>query len=252
LETTGTLEYTTDSDENSPVSVHLVAKVDSFPRIVHGRKDNFAISVTILFIPVHTVTLSEAEAESVFFADWKTALAFNKAFPDLASVPPELNYVPIASAVVRITDLQPKREQEIEVVGLKIPVSELVKWGSFFCSLCRFTLVCTSTRAVAKLDGNSPGRDVAWIGLYRSKLAAAAVMGTVCIAPVWAAFALAVRSVSSTAERAGLFVWPNAPLFGALAVSLVLAALTGERILKLRCILYSQPTGRVDAGGRAQ
>lgn len=114
------------------------------------------------FIPekVLQAHLSEG-AFKALYGNWESG-NFQEAFPALASIPPELNYIPLAQARARIESLQPKSEDIVEVVGLKIPTVELAQWGALIIIGVQFYLWIHLHEFNRRIGSRAPGRDVAW------------------------------------------------------------------------------------------
>jgi len=134
-------------------------------------------------------------AAQALFPDWRTHRGqFDGAFAELASMPKDLRYVPLADAVARIRDMQPHAEQQVEVIGLKIPTENLIQWGSLLLIGVQFYFWLHLGELRRRLSSNSIGTEVAWIGLYRSWFAFGAVVLTIFVLPVWSYWTLLCRA----------------------------------------------------------
>jgi hypothetical protein len=167
--------------------------------------------------------------ESIFkkrYSDWGEG-QFQTAFADLASVPEEFLAISLDSAKARIAEIQPKNEYIVEVLGLKIPAEELAKWGSWLLVAVQLYFWIHLHELNRKLDPSSPGFEVAWIGIYRSWIAAAAVLTSSCILPIGALWVLYSRARGVDGVAPAYAAW-------SIYAGVLLAILTGERTLRIR------------------
>src|SRR5262249_32038304 len=135
------------------------------------------------------------EAAQELVGDWRTHRGqFEEAFPELASMPEELRYVPVDQVASRLRDMQPRAEQQVEVVGLKIPTDDLVRWGTVLLLGAQLYLWIHVRELRGRLKKGSMGWHVAWIGIYRSSFAFAAVVVTTSLLPVLSYWTLLSRT----------------------------------------------------------
>jgi hypothetical protein len=73
-------------------------------------------------------------------------------------------------------------ERGIEISAIKISASDLARWGSVLILAVQFYFWIHLHEFRRKIDPNSPGRDVAWVGVYQSRIGALSVLLTaLCI-----------------------------------------------------------------------
>ncbi len=151
------------------------------------------ISLGLRAADLHEAALKES------FPDWNNG-SFDAAFPEIAQVPAELMNIPLANLPARIADLQPKGEQNIEAVGLKIPASDLSRWGTLLVLAIQFYFWLHLNEFNRRIDPKSPGLDVAWIGVYRSRAARLTMIVSACVLPLVTLAMLVARIFPAPAE----------------------------------------------------
>src|SRR5262249_23724281 len=97
-------------------------------------------------------------------------------------------------AVSRLRDMQPRSEEQVEIVGLKIPTDDLVLWGSGLLLAFQFYLWLHLSELSRRLQSNSVGSEVAWIGIYGSQWAFTAIVGTAFVLPIASYYSLWLRA----------------------------------------------------------
>jgi hypothetical protein len=179
------------------------------------------------------VILSADQVRRHLFESWSTG-SFYAAFPELESIPEEFNDIPLDKAISRIADLQPKQEQEVEIVGLRIPVVELARWGTLLLLSVQLYFWLHLHELHSKLEPTSPGRDVPWIGIYTSKAAFTSTLLSGCAAPIYAAISLMIRSVYSAPALTKSPPYSLAIAIAGVIASVGLAGLTAAQLTALR------------------
>jgi hypothetical protein len=140
--------------------------------------------------------------------------SFTSSFPDLARVPEALQRLDFSVLSTVLTDETRISTDRIEVLGAKIPVTQLVTYGVL-------VLVCIQAYLLLHVWGlrsalTTGTRDaVAWIGIYSNRAARAVTLISIAILPV----AIVVRL--STLE----FVWTIRKVLSVAAPVLVSTAL---------------------------
>jgi hypothetical protein len=171
-----------------------------------------------------------------FFPGTATKGEFDTAFTGLASLPTEITVLPLQDALTRIRDLQDKGEQTIEALGLRIPAKEFTRAGIalLFAALSYFWLHLFEFNS--KVEPTSPGLDVAWIGVYRSRAAFVVMIFSCCVLPATALWILLDPMVTDAMRHSDAFARRALPAcFGLLGATLI--ALTLERLVRLRKLL---------------
>jgi hypothetical protein len=161
--------------------------------------------------------------------------AYETAFPELVNESKGLEVINLSEMVNRLKDKQGKGDQNIEVIGLKLPNEDLNRWGIVLLLSVQFYFWLHLHELNKKIDGTSPGWDVAWIGMYSSLPA---------VITMWISTgALPVAAVGLLASRNPLFgdkhVYSER-FFGGLIV-LVSAALVIATIERLHVLKMSRP-----------
>jgi len=93
---------------------------------------------------------------------------YELAFTDLFEESRDLEAMPLHEMVSRLKEKQGKGDQNIEVVGLKLPNQEVNRWGILLLLSVQFYFWLRLHELNKKIDATSPGWDVAWIGIYSS------------------------------------------------------------------------------------
>jgi hypothetical protein len=153
-------------------------------------------------------------------------------FTDLGSVPSELRLIPIRDLVTRISELQSRAEDFVEIDGLHLQPSELWKWGGIALLAVQSTFGCTSTSWFAGAPSNAAGFDVAWIGNYRTRSAAATVLLSACALPLSALLLLTLRALPKAGSTPRFSVGYSTA--GVFVGGFFLAPATGKRLIDLR------------------
>ena len=209
----------------------------------HGEAVDLEIGLTF---PVDSVVIHESSLKKLF-PDWREG-PFEIAFGELASMPGELRNISLESVPARITSLEVPGEQVIEALGLKVPASELTRWGIILLLAAQFYFWLHLHEFNRKIARPSPGLDVAWIGVYRTRIAAMTVFMSSCILPVAAVATLLWRAWvefrgSHIPLPTAVFRDSHIPLssamlgYASLVASAWLAFLTRERLRGIRTAL---------------
>jgi hypothetical protein len=200
---------------------------------VGGKKHTTGV---VVHIPTGflSVTFKDASLSGLFPA-WGAG-SFDMAFRELASVSRDLTNIPLSNMQARVAEMQPKGEQEIEAFGLKIPAAEVTMWGLGLLLAVQFYFWLHLHEFNRKVDRSSPGRDVAWIGVYGSRIAFGAMLLSACILPLGALFEL-VRRLPGDLPRTWISHLALTVTICASIVGCALAVGTAERLWRLRTII---------------
>lgn len=170
------------------------------------------------------------------FPNWPAG-TFDTAFHDLVLSSSLLAGIPLQGIPERLAALQPKGEQEIEVIGLKISAGEVTRWGVMFLLAVQCYFWIHLHEFTRKVDPASPGRDVAWIGVYHSLAASLASVLSACLLPVAALWQLSRRLPTVLPESLGSH-GSAAVVYGVPAIGMLIATLTAIRLSRLRSSLH--------------
>jgi hypothetical protein len=145
-------------------------------------------------------------------------------------MPAELRNISLESVPARIASSEVPGEQVIEALGLRVPASEVTRWGVILLLAAQFYFWLHLHEFNRKIAQSSPGLDVAWIGVYRTRVAAMTAFVSSCILPVAAVATLLWRAWGG--EIRGPFIpLPSTMLgYAAFVTSGWLAFLTRERL----------------------
>ncbi len=135
--------------------------------------------------------LSEQFLQQIY-PDWRGG-SYKEAFRELAVVAPDLTTIDLKELPARIRDLMTKDDQVVEAFGLKIPSSEISRWGTTLLLVVQLYFWLNLHELTHRMASPDANYDVAWMGLYRSKAAGMVTWVSICILPVVAALSLAAR-----------------------------------------------------------
>jgi hypothetical protein len=171
------------------------------------------------------------------FPDWRTG-PYKQAFAELAQIAPDLANIDLKTVTARIAELQPPGSEVLEALGLKVPLSQITRWGTLLLLAVQFYFWLHLHELNSKINASAPGRDVAWVGVYRSRAAAGAMLVSACLVPAIALAALIRRmpgDLPTTWNRYGILCVTG--LAAILGVLLVIG--TAERLRTLRSNLWN-------------
>jgi hypothetical protein len=132
--------------------------------------------------------------------------------------------------------MQGKGDQNIELVGLKLPSAEITQWGLVLLLCAQFYFWLHLHELKKKIEATSPGWDVAWVGMYTSVAAELTMWISACLLPVVAVSLLAIKIPKIlTTILPKLYKWELWIICCAvIAVSAALAVATAERLEKIK------------------
>jgi hypothetical protein len=197
-----------------------------------GRREEIRITVAVQSLPI-----DDADLRAIF-ADWRTG-PFDSAFSELLSVSDGLETLPLKILLTRIADLGPKGEQPLEALGFKIPAADITKWGLLILLAVQFYFWLHLHEFNQKAEASSPGRDVAWIGVYKSRVAVGTVLLSACIIPA-GALTILIRRLPADLPKSWNHDVVQRLTVSAAIIGAVLALATAWRLLSLRSKLVEQ------------
>jgi hypothetical protein len=182
--------------QNVPGEIHLIATVQR-PLWEVGatyRKKNLERLEYESEITMDTVNgrVDESYFKRLFFTDWRSG-NFETAFPELNSVSNGISTLEIADAVRRIEAQAGTAEKSVSVLGFAFPVAQLSQWGLLVLLAIQFYFWLHLHELAARLEPESEGWNVAWIGVYRTRVSTIATAFSCLVLPAWAAVTLAYR-----------------------------------------------------------
>jgi hypothetical protein len=181
---------------------------------------------------------------SVYFLDAGQG-SYEQAFPDLMNEAKGLDTMPIDQVVSRLKDKQGKGEQDIEVIGLKLPSEEVNGWGIVLLLSVQFYFWLHLHELNRKIDATSPGWDVAWIGMYGSLPAVVTMWISVGVLPMAAVALLALNNPLLGDKH----IYTSRILVGLIVLaSLTLVVSTMERLRVLKMLRPAPPADQLLPG----
>lgn len=219
---------------HSDNSVLLIFRVPFAPETARGWRvapgDELFIQTDY---QAKTVQITDDLLRRNLFSDWQHGV-FDKSFHDLAALSQGLEHQSLSSVVDRVRDLQNKGDVPLEFFGLKIPGAEAGKWGLVILLATQFYFWMHLHELSRKIGPNDPGWEVAWIGVYYSKIAFIATLISSCVLPVAVGLLFARRLSSGQTSlfgSRGMFLASMVLMNGLIVV---VATATTIRLFRLR------------------
>jgi len=185
----------------------------------------------------NSVTVNESILQGLF-SDWRTG-KYSEAFSELADATKDYETIALKSIPARLQDLQPKGEQNIEAFGLRVPSSDITRWGLVLLLAVQFYFWLHLHELNRKIDKTAPGWDVAWIGIYHSLSASISMIISACLLPTIAVLVLGLRIPSDIRLPDHRWIpWTVAVM--AVLASSGLGFATAERLYHLRAYRKEQ------------
>ena len=123
-------------------------------------------------------------------------------------------------------------ESTIEAFGLKIPRDEIAFWGAVTLCALQLYFWLHLHEITGRIGPKDEGWDVAWIGVYRSRISLVITLMSTSVLPLAAVVLLGINFWLSQRSRHPL-VAEISPVLFALIVAL-LCTITAERLVRLR------------------
>lgn len=180
---------------------------------------------------VHFVNIDES-ALAAAFSDWRKG-TFQNAFREVASVSNGLDQIDLKEVPDRIRNAEAQAEQNLEVFGLRVPVAQVGQWGTLLLVAVQFYFWLHLHELTGRIEPTDPGWNVAWIGVYFSRLAIATLLLSSCALPFMAAYVIGLRMQHDASPdiahswRLVFLAWMVYTASGILGVA------TAERIFRL-------------------
>jgi hypothetical protein len=150
-----------------------------------------------------------------------------------------------------VAALQAKPDEPVEVFGLKIPSGTISAWGFVLLLAIQSYFWIHLNEFSNRADLTTPGIEVAWIGVYRSRAARLAVMLSACVLPAVALLLLYYDANGLFAERIRGGLADAAAMLGSTLGLLIgggLAIPTSERLIAIGRLVSSQPSTETPGG----
>jgi len=161
-------------------------------------------------------------------ADWREGYSFEDTFPELQELTENIQSTPIADLEKHFKNLSETFGKQVAVVGVKLPLSTLNKWGQlillgmqlyFFLHLQHFS---RTTKGKDNTLLSFP-----WIGLYRGALAKFVLIMTGMVLPVWVIYLSSKGKLIPFDLHGELYVWQQDSVLGAVKLSIAAALAIG-------------------------
>jgi len=170
-------------------TVYLPTTSDSEYR---GKKIKAVVSVSTIDLQTRRAKINETYMRRLFFRDWRPG-NFDVAFPELSSVSDEIDTLDIRDAVSRLESQVTSSDRNISLLGLSLPIQQLAQAG-FVVLLCVQVYLWLHLHELSsRIEPDAYGWGVAWVGIYKTRTAAAINVISLVILPGLAAITLAYR-----------------------------------------------------------
>jgi hypothetical protein len=140
----------------------------------------------------HSFRITERYLAALFFRDWKGG-DFATAFPELNSSATGVMTLDINDALHRIEAEAVSSQRDVSILGFSLALSELSKWGGIVLLSVQLYFWLHLHELASRIEPNAEGWDVAWIGLYSTRLSFVTALITCSLLPVAAAGSLALK-----------------------------------------------------------
>lgn len=162
-----------------------------------GPKRSANSKPIIVYIPITNlahIKLSRTNL-ATFFGNWK-AEDFNRCFYDLQQASRDFSSLELED-MMKILDADAGKGAEVfEVLGIKIPVTQVTTWGSLVLLGIQVYLLLFLIQLNGKLRAGDPGWDVPWVGMDQTKFAQRVLFLTLVLLPCIAVAVLGGRAIS--------------------------------------------------------
>ena len=196
----------------------------------NGKRTTALVGSAVLVLKSINTEIDERSLQRLFFNDWHSG-SFEVAFPELNSVSREISSLEISNAVRSLESQEASLEKNVSLLGFSIRVSQLAQWGFVVLLAVQLYLWLHLHELSNRIEANAEGWNVAWIGLYRTRAAAAFATISCFVLPVLAAVTLARRLASTPFYYHRTIL---AASWSAALLSTTIGLLTVWRLMKLR------------------
>jgi hypothetical protein len=136
--------------------------------------------------------IDERVLSRLFFSDWRQG-NFDTAFSELNSVSSDIATLDIAKGVERLQAQAASAEKSISLLGFNIPITQLAQWGLLVLLSVQLYFWLHLHELTNRIEPDAEGWNVAWIGVYRTRVAETVGAISCFILPVIASIILAYR-----------------------------------------------------------
>jgi hypothetical protein len=180
-----------------------------------------------------SVRISQSVLRQGLYSDWPPG-DYNTSFPDLAAASQGFEQEPLSSVVQRIRDIQNKGDVPLEFFGFKIPGAEAGKWGLVLLLATQFYFWIHLHELSNRIRPTDAGWNVAWIGMYSSKISVIATLVSSCALPVAVGVLFGLRLSKSNTVIFGHHSYMVAGMAIMNALIIAVAIATIMRIIRLQ------------------
>ena len=212
-------------DDNAGLRIEMALPPERTTRQIRSGASSI-VSGSVVKFRFQRATINEAYLTKLYFSDWRTG-PFDKAFPELNSIMTGISTLPITDALHRVESQVASAQQNVSVLGFTIPLAQLSRWGALVLIGVQIYLWLHLYELTTRIANDSPGLEVAWIGIYRSLPSRLAMIVSCAILPVSASAVLAVHIADPILLKVIISV-------AVIALSAALSLLVLERVSELR------------------
>jgi hypothetical protein len=159
----------------------------------HSAKLRSVTNVYQVLVALRPFKVDEQYISRLYFGPQRKG-NFPTAFPELNDYAQDIGLLDINQAVHDIESLPLSNEQNLSVLGLSIALSQVSTWGALVLLVVQVYFLIHLRELVARIELSAEGWNVAWIGIYDTKLSATVAFMSACLLPVAAACVLAVQT----------------------------------------------------------
>lgn len=213
----------------------------------NGRKIRSAVSQSYISVHVMPYKTDERILSKLFFGGSRLG-DFDAVFPELKKESGGIEFLDISEAVHRIESRPSSTQQNLSLLGVAVPLVDVSLWGIFLLVGTQLYLLLHLRELAARISPDADGWDVAWIGIYQTRLSAAMTILSACVLPDCSAVILAYRALAGGVSKL-IF----AGYVSVVTISVFVSILTVLKLMQLRreVSLSGTTSGPEDTGTAA-
>lgn len=170
-------------------------------------------STELFTLPIPTTVSVPYDGQSALMShtrsvwNWRHG-KFDHAFQQLSDITKNYEDLDLSKIEQILAEEKRRAGESFEAVGIKFPADNATRWGILVIIGLQVYFWIHLRERSPKLHRSDPGWEVAWIGVYPSKYAKAAMFVSTCLLPPAAAAALGVRGLQISSFGLDCSSWP--------------------------------------------
>jgi hypothetical protein len=210
----------------------------------NGLRIKSAASQSHISVGVMPYRTDERIFTKLFFGGGKLG-DFDAVFPELKNESSGIEFLDISEAVHRIESRPSSAQQNLSLLGVAVPLTYVSLWGIFVLIGTQLYLLPHLRELAIRIEPDADGWDVAWIGVYRTRLSIAMTILSACVLPDCTAVILAYRAIFG-----GISKLITAGYVSVVTISVFISVFTVLKLIQLRReVFLSRATRDPDDNG---